>query len=74
MNGGNLELNHSDVGAGDFAGAELWLEANNAFLIAADKEGYCPLKRPVLLVCLKCWSLALPKGPFFGVLSDTLVY
>lgn len=38
-NSGNLELNHSDGGAGKFAVAELWLEANNAFLVEADKKG-----------------------------------
>lgn len=38
MNGGNLEPNHSDVGAGRFAMAELWLETNNAFLIEGDKK------------------------------------
>lgn len=38
MNSSNLELNHSDVGAGKFAVAELWLVPNNAFLIEADKK------------------------------------
>lgn len=32
VNGGNLELNHSGVGAGKVAVAELWLEARNALL------------------------------------------
>lgn len=32
VNGGNLELNHSGVGAGRVAVAELWLEARNALL------------------------------------------
>lgn len=38
VNGGNLELNHSDVGAGRVAVAELWLQANSAFLIEAYKK------------------------------------
>lgn len=38
VNSGDLELNHSDVGAGKVAVAELWLEANNAFLIEACKK------------------------------------
>ena len=45
VNGDNLELNHSDVGAGNVAPTELWLEANQYFSNESVKEGFCPLKR-----------------------------
>ena len=42
VKGGNLELNHSDVGAGNVTLTELCLEANQYFSNECIKEGAVP--------------------------------